>query len=83
MKDSIFHRVPKQLDEFFFINYQVDAIVLAVFVFAKPQCLPCAPVDREEISLDSTFVVVVELASTDRSTFNRVHFGHLVPQDTY
>src|SRR5712692_6798203 len=42
-KNSIFHCVPKQLDEFFFINHQVNAIVLAVFVLAKPKRFPGAP----------------------------------------
>src|SRR5258705_222230 len=77
-KNPIFHGVPKQFDKFSFINHQVNAIVLSVFVLAKPKCFPGTTVYREQIPLDSTLVVVAAWASTDRSTFNSVHFGHAV-----
>src|SRR5271165_7105827 len=73
----IFYCIPKQFNKVFFVNHQVNAVVLAVFILAKSQRFPGAPVHCEEIPFDSTFVVIVQLTLANSSTFNRVHLGHV------
>jgi hypothetical protein len=73
---SIFHRTPKQLDKFLFANYEVNAVVLAVFVLAKSERFPSGAVRLEEISFDATLVVLVQLATANSSLLDGVHFGH-------
>jgi hypothetical protein len=75
-KYTVFHRVPKQFDKFFFVDDQVDTVVLSVFIFAKSQRFPSPAFSRKKISFDSTFVVIVELTGTNGSIFDGIHLGH-------
>jgi hypothetical protein len=57
----------------------MNTIVLAVFIFTESKRFPRASINREEIPLDPTLIVVVQLASAHCSIFDCAHFGHKAP----
>jgi hypothetical protein len=54
----------------------MDAVVSSVLVFTEPERSPGRAIHVEQVSLDPSLVVSVELARSDGAAFNGVHFGH-------
>jgi hypothetical protein len=76
VKDAIFDGVFKQLNEFVLVKDQVHSIVFPVFILAKSEGFPRGAIHLEEVSLDATLVVLVQLATADSPMLDGVHFWH-------
>jgi hypothetical protein len=76
VKDAILNGVFEQFNKFVLVKNQVDAIMLAVFVFTKSERFPRGAIHLEEVSLNASLVVFVQIANADSPLLDGVHFGH-------
>jgi hypothetical protein len=76
VKNAIFHSVLKQRDEILLVENQMHAVVPAVLVLAETEGLPRLAVSRENVPLDSPFILLVKPANADRLFLDAAHLGH-------
>ena len=67
----------KKLLAFVFVQNQVNPAMLPVFVLTKSKRFPGRTVRIEYISLNSSFVMLVQRTDSGGSLFDSVHFGHM------
>jgi hypothetical protein len=77
-EDAIFDGTLEELYELIFADYQMDAIVAAVAILAETQAFPGLAIVGEEVSFNTSFIVLIPAEGSDCAVLDCCHFiGHI------
>src|ERR1700730_5831180 len=76
-KNSVLHRISKQLDEGILVEDQMDPIVPPVLVLAEAQRFPCFAVPNKDVPFNPALIpMIVQLARSARDPLRCDHLRH-------